>query len=517
MMDVCVIGAGVAGALIADSLAAAGRYVVVLDTGERLDEADADRYERVRLGLDPWEWHRSDRDDCEAASDLADGINGSRIKAVGGTTLHWNAYAPRLQPADFQLRSRFGIARDWPFSYDEIEPYYARAERELGVAGGDAPGAPPRSAPYPLPAHPYSYADRTCFFPAFEAAGLSLGPNPMAVNSAPYDGRSRCLGFATCWPMCPSRAKYTAMVHIRRAETTGRVEVRARCHVRRLRLASPRKVGHVEYVDAAGEQAALEARAFVLAAGGIENARLLLLSRTEGPHGQGLGNASGRVGRTLMSHTLAGARATLRERVGGHRLGYGTAIGWDLYDHAAYPDVGNLLLFPSDLQGPTPAQIAADSGLRGRALQDHVRRAYGRNVKLVAEGDMLPHLENGVTLSATRRDLHGDPVPSVTLRLTPFEHATIARGHEVGRRVLAHLRPERTWTDQGVFLAHFLGTTAMGAAPADSVCDGFGRCHELDNLFVAGSSLFPTSGAAHPTPLIAALGLRTAEHLVRSL
>ena len=517
MTDVCVIGAGVAGALVACELAEAGRSVVLLDTGARLDEAPAERYERVRLGLDPWEWEDPERDAFEASSELAAGVNGSRMKCVGGTTLHWNAYAPRLQPADFELRSRFGIARDWPFAYDAIEPFYVRAERALGVAGADAPGAPPRSAPYPLSPHPYSHADSTFFFPAFGAAGLSLGANPMAVNSEAYDGRSTCLGFATCWPMCPSRAKYTAMVHIRRAEATGNVEVRAQCHVRRLRLAADRRVGGVDCVDAAGRAESIEAKAFVLAAGGVENARLLLLSAADGRHRDGLGNASGLVGRTLMSHTLAGVRATLHERVGGHRLGYGTTLSWDLYDHATYPHAGNVLLFPSDLQGPTPAQIARADGSWGHALQERVRDGYGYNVKLVAEGDMLPHPDNRIALSTTQRDRHGDPVPVVTLRTSAFDEATIARGHEAGRRVLSHLQPRALWTDQGVFLAHFLGTTAMGTDPGAAVCDGIGRCHELDNLYIAGSSLFPTSGAAHPTLLIAALAIRTGEHLARSV
>jgi choline dehydrogenase-like flavoprotein len=138
-------------------------------------------------------------------------------------------------------------------------------------------------------------------------------------------------------------------------------------------------------------------------------------------------------------------------------------------------------------------------------------------VKLVAEGDMLPHPDNRVALSTTQRDRHGDPVPVVTLRTSAFEEATIARGHEAGRRVLSHLRPRALWTDQGVFLAHFLGTTAMGTDPGTAVCDGIGRCHELDNLYIAGSSLFPTSGAAHPTLLIAALAIRTGEHLARSV
>ncbi len=508
MVDLCIVGSGVAGALVAAEAVRAGRSVVILETGALYDDTDPDRYELVRLRLDPWPWEDDARDAVESRSDVLPRPNRSRVKAVGGTTLTWNAYAPRLQPADFEMRSRFGIGRDWPVSYDTLEPYMVRAEVEMGIAGGDAPGAPPRSAPFPVRQHAYSYADREFFFPAFEAAGFGLGPSPMAIQSP-------CPGFATCSPMCPVGAKYTALVHLRRAEATGRAEIRSRSHVRRLRLAGRHRVGVAEYVDAEGETRVVEARAFVLAAGGIETPRLLLLSATDG-HEDGLGNGSGRVGRTLMLHTNSGVRATLRRRVGGHRIGFGTTISWDAYDHSSLPGVGNLALFPADLQGPLPADIARSSELYGSALKDRVREEYGANVKIIAMGEMLPDPENRVYLSGSRTDLYGDPVPAIELRLGDFERASIARGHELGRRIMTLMDPAEMWSDSGTFSAHLMGTTVMGHDPAASVCDGFGRCHELDNLYIAGSSLFPTSGATHPQTTLAALAIRTAEHIVES-
>jgi glucose dehydrogenase len=517
VIDLCVIGSGVGGALVAWEAARAGRSVVILETGRRYEDADAERYELARLQLSPWPWEEEERDAFEVESDLRVRVNGSRIKAVGGTTLHWNAYTPRLQPGDFEMRSRYGIADDWPLGYAELEPYYLRAEQELGVAGGEGPGAPPRSAAYPLPAHAYSHADSEYFVPAFEAAGLRLAPNPMAVNSRAYDGRSTCLGYATCAPMCPTRAKYSAMVHVRKAEATGNAEVRSECHVRRLRLAGDRRVGRVEYVDGGGQPRELEAHAFVISAGGVETPRLLLLSAAEGRHAAGLGNGSGLVGRRLMFHPIAGVRATMPERVGGHRLGYGTTVSWDAYDHSTLPELGNVVLFPSDLQGPTPAEIARESGLRGAALKREVRERYGRNLKIVAEGEMLPSPANRVELSATRRDRYGDPVPRLVVGFGDFERRTIARGHELGTRIFQLAGAREIWTDSSAFVAHFMGTTRMGDDPATSVCDGYGRVHDLDNLYVASSSLFPTSAASHPTTTIAALAIRTGEHLAASL
>jgi glucose dehydrogenase len=517
LIDLCIVGSGVAGSLIAYEAARAGKSVVILETGKRYNSLDPELYERVRLQLYPWQWEEEGRDAYEVDTTMRLRLNGGRVKAVGGTTLHWNAYTPRWQPHDFEMKSRYGIARDWPLSYDELEPYYVKAERELGVAGGNAPGMPPRSAPYALPPHPYSYSDKEIFFPAFAKAGLTLGHNPMAVASQPYDGRAQCAGYSTCAPMCGSGAKYTGMVHVRKAEATGKAEVRSQCHVRRIKLANARRVGYVEYVDREGVGSRVEARAFVIAAGGIENPRLLLLSAADGPHSQGLANESGLVGRTLMFHTAAGVRATMKERVGGHRIGFGTAICWDHHQHRNLPEIGNMILFPADLQGPMPSAIARESGLSGKALKEHVRKAYGSNVKIIAEGEMLPNPANGITLSSKIRDRFGDPVPRIAMAMGEFENRTMQRGVEIGRRIMEIAGAIRIWTDTNPLGGHYMGSTCMGSDHRASVCDKYGRCHGLDNLYLAGSSIFATSSASHPTLTIAALALHQAGHIIKAV
>jgi len=517
LIDLCIVGSGVAGSLIAYEAARAGKSVVMLETGKRYNPLDPNLYERVRLQLYPWQWEEKDRDAYEVNPTMRVRLNGGRVKAVGGTTLHWNAYTPRWQPPDFEMKRRFGMARDWPLSYDELEPYYVRAERELGVAGGNAPGMPPRSAPYALPPHPYSYSDKEIFIPAFGKAGLTLGYNPMAVASQPYDGRAQCVGYTTCAPMCGSGAKYTGMVHVRKAEATGKAEVRSQCHVRRIKLASSRKVGHVEYVDSRGATNRIEARAFVIAAGGIENPRLLLLSAADGRHAQGLANESGLVGRTLMFHTAAGVRATMKQRVGGHRIGFGTSICWDHHQHKNFPGIGNMILFPADLQGPMPAAIARESGLTGAALRGHVRNSYGSNVKIIAEGEMLPNPDNRIALSSATKDRFGDPVPHIAMKMGDFENRTMQRGIEIGRRIMELAGATKIWTDTNPLGGHYMGSTCMGSDPRQSVCDKYGRCHGLDNLYLAGSSIFATSSASHPTLTIAALALHQADHIAGSV
>ncbi len=517
MADVCVVGAGVAGALAAWYLAEAGHDVVMLDTGPRFTYPDMERYARLQRGGDPWPWYREERDHYEDNARPSLGLNRNRIKAVGGTTLHWNGNAQRLQPGDFRMQSAHGVAVDWPLDYEEIEPWYMEAERQLGVSGGDAPGHPPRSGPFPLPAFDISYAEREFIVPAFEALGLPIGANTVAINSRPHDGRPPCAVFSTCIPMCPIGARYSALHHVDRAETTGRLEVRPEAHVRRLVTDGRRRVARVRYVDRNGLDREQSARCFVLAGGGVEIPRLLLLSAST-DYPDGLANSSGMVGRNYMSHPRIIVKGRLPEKLGPHRNGYHTTNCWALYQHELLPDTGNIMLSPDPNAGEHPSEIASKSKLWGVDLLSHVREQHGQHLDIHVKGDMLPLPENRVRLSRRAQDNFGDPIPVVDMRFSDFDRRALDMGAGVAHRIFEQLRARDVHqSDYGCIQNHLMGATRMGHDAAASVCDRWGRCHDLDNLYIAGSSLFPTAGCSSPTLTIAALSLRTADYLHRQV
>ena len=208
--DVCVVGAGPAGALVADRLAA-DHEVVVLDAGPRFDPADRlARQERaIRPSSDrPDVWDvGGDRDAHTSSGERFYPLNHARVKGIGGSTLHWQGMVMRLHEDDFNSEAARGVGPDWPIDYADLRPYYAAAERELGVAGAaDNPYAPPREEPYPMPAFEPSYSD-SLFAEACEELGIDMHSVPNARNSEPYDGRSACVGYGTCQPVCPSGAK----------------------------------------------------------------------------------------------------------------------------------------------------------------------------------------------------------------------------------------------------------------------------------------------------------------------
>ncbi|UVE50228.1 GMC family oxidoreductase [Haloferax larsenii] len=537
--DVCIVGAGVAGGLVAAQLATAGFDVVVLDAGPRFDRSDD--LARMETGLRPvhslgdvWEMG-GPRDRYTTAGEVAYPLNDLRVKGVGGTTLAWGGYTPRLHEKDFEMQSRYGLASDWPISYDDLEPYYARAEAELGVAGDDDNPFVERSSPFQMPAFPPSYTD-TLFRDACEELGIAFHSLPKAICSEPYDGRSPCVGYSTCTPVCPSGAKYTGFVHIRKAEKAG-ARVIDRATVRRLEHGADGKTLEAAvYATPDGSQYRQEARSFVLAAGGVETARLLLLSASDA-HPDGLANSSGAVGRNFMDHLYVNSFATLTEPLQQEPIGYVTSQSQEFYDHDD-PTPGSVMLTFGNIQSVKPIEVALRGGdavlredlddtIMGNrwgdelldSLQSRISSTPGE-LAIYGAVEMLPDPDNRITLDRSTTDAFGDPVPNV--RLSPDAHArtTGEFATEKQREILRALPvPTADISSSNTFGlgAHHMGTARMGDDPETSVVDAELRTHDVDNLFVASSAAFTTGGAANPTLTIAALSLKAADALEREL
>lgn len=521
-MDVCVIGAGPAGALAAHSLASRGHDVVILEAGKRFDANN--RSQRMKRFLrPPHEWPEvwemgGDRDAFSSSGELQYPLNHTRVKGVGGSTLHWLGLVPRFHEKDFEMHSRYGLAKDWPIEYEDLRPYYARAEREMGVAGAeDNPFAPPREESFPMSAFPSSHSD-SLFDEACDTLGIETHSIPNARNIEPYDGRAQCQGYGTCAPVCPSGAKYTADVHVRKAEEEG-VRVIDRAPVQRLEHdVEGETIEAAVYATPDADEYRQEARAFIIACGGIETPRLLLLSRSE-QYPDGLANSSGLVGRYLMDHPFVGTSALYHENTRQGHIGFMTSESHQFYDHNA-PTPGSIKLEFLNNAGQSSVELALETGEWGDELLTYIQRNSGNKLMIGALVEQLPRKENHVTLDTSHSDDHGNPVPDIHWHVGSHELETMIRAQDIQERILykmdaRHL--DRTDPNHPGPARHPMGTTRMGDDPAESVVNAQLRAHDLDNLYIASSSTFVTGGAMNPTLTIAALSLKMADHIVEAL
>jgi choline dehydrogenase-like flavoprotein len=517
--DVCVVGAGPAGALVAARLAS-DHEVVVLDAGPQFDfETRRQRQERaIRPAYDrPDVWGvGGDRDAFSASGEWFYPLNHARVKGVGGSTLHWQGMVMRLHEDDFNSGSARGVGPDWPIDYADLRPYYADAERELGVAGAaDNPFAPPREQPHPMPAFPPSYSD-SLFAEACENLGIAMHSVPNARNSESYDGRSECVGYGTCQPVCPSGAKYDATVHIDRARERGATVI-DRAPVQHL-AHGPDSIDAAVYATPDGETHWQEADAFVLACGGVETPRLLLLSASS-YYPDGLANTSGAVGKYFFDHLFAGAGGLLEERTRQNHVGFLTSETHQFYDEADAETAPFKIEF-FNYAGPSPVEMALTGEAWGDELLADLREGYGNSIALGGLVEQLPREDSYVGLDPEETDDHGNPVPDVHWNVGDRALRTIERVNEIQHRILDELGAGITWTvgpeDTGPAY-HHMGTTRMGTDPTESVVGPDLRTHDLDNCWIVSSSVFPTGGAMNPTLTISALALRAAEHVAATL
>lgn len=539
-VDVCVVGSGVAGATVASKLAGRGYSVVILEAGERFPPP-GQRYEQMERALRPSRsqsevWNvGGERDKYTTSGPIDYPLNQLRVKGVGGTTLHWAGYTPRFHERDFEMESRYGLARDWPISYENLRPYYAKAESELGVAGAvDNPYGPPREEPYPLPAFPQSHTD-AAFAEVCDEMHIHLHTMPQARNTNGYDDRPMCQGFGTCSPVCPIGAKYSGDVHVREGEARG-VRVIDRAPVQQLVHGDDStSVEAAVYATPDGQEYRQEAHHFVLACGAVENARLLLLSKSDA-YPDGLANSSGAVGRYFMDHAYAGVAARVDGVENPDPLGYTTSISQKFYEPSEETAGGFTLAFPNKppAELTDPALSGGDTRASQNVLDPLVGDQWGdelvnemheqtweggTELSCVAIIEQMPHKDNTITLDESTTDNHGNPVPDVSWGLGEYQRESIEAANRIQRKILKEMGGTITWvsgTDSHP-AGHHMGTTRMGTDPDESVVDHRLRTHDLSNLSIVSSSVFATSAAVNPTLTIVTLALKAVDHIAADI
>ncbi len=543
--QVVVIGSGAGGAAFAWALAEAGVQVQILEAGpgynprkdyllasnnweqqmfpEKVPIAGRQTHAPLQLLQDRWADLRSwnHLSGHMLASDRRSFLAYSHVVGVGGSTLHFTGEAHRMHPQAMKMRSRFGVAADWPFDYAELEPYYVEAERLIGVAGPLDPGVRTRSAPYPLPAHELSYASQK-LGEACRKLGLSWTANSVASLSKAYDGRPPCNYCGNCTRGCPRRDKGTAdLTFIAKAVATGNCTVTPGAYVLRL-LAGPHdRIKAVVYASTHGRHR-VEADYFAVACGAVESPRLLLNSSPAGSS-DGLANESGLVGRNFMETLFWASGGLYPEPLGSHRGLPSDAICWDFNAPDAIPGVvGGCRFSPStaeaDLIGPVSYARRVVGGW-GRSHKASMREQFGRMLSIGGIGENLPDEKSFIDLDPNEKDAFDLPRARIHSHLAETE---IERLHFIAktcRSILEAAGVEKILEEYGTYdgfnTTHVFGTCRMGTDANTSVVDASCRSHRWRNLLVTDASVFPSSGGGEsPALTINAIALRAARKLV---
>ena len=562
--DALIIGSGAGGSAAAYVLTSAGLNVLMLEAGDNnfpgLDDPTpgqpTPRYSNDELKgpirlfdrQDPVVEPRTFRS-SETATALPDADVNLLNRTVGGTTVHADMKYPRFNEVDFRLASALAAAGrlpngtsfiDWPLTYDELEPWYAEAERITGVAGlaGDDPFASYRSGPYPMPPSPEMYVGRVLSAGA-RKAGHTPFHYPAAINSRPYPAvpalrRPPCVNCGFCSGFgCPNNAKSSAAVTtLRAALLGGRCQLRYNCHVRRLvPAAGGRSISAVEYVDPDGATRTASADRVILAASAMESARLVLLSDLALGDGPAF-----HLGRHMLFHLQTIGVGIFKQRLHGER---GQAVTNGISDFrgvneggtALHPDgrpLGGIVEFGTSSEPIGSGKSARESldvaanipSIRDvRLKQLLVESAFHAHIAvLIMQAEDAPQAANRVDLDPNVRDVFGLPVVRLTYASHRFELDASAfykpKLIEITRQAGAQFGFVDPTSGGIPRTRHVLGGLRMGDSPEASVTDPFGRLHDFDNLYCMDGGVMPTGSGYNPTLTLIALALRAAAHVV---
>jgi len=506
-VDAVVVGAGAAGCLYAAKLAQARREVLVLDAGpawQPRDMISSQIWSRRMRWAGPY---------LESAGLHPKKSGFSSGWGFGGAANHHYGLWPRLHPEDFKLQSLYGRGLDWPIDYDDLRPYYDRLQEEVGISGdAEAEIWRPPGAPYPMPPL-REFRQVEIIRRGFEKRGLHVAPAPMAINSVVYKNRAACLYDGWCDAGCPIGALANPLVTYKvEAEQHG-ARFRAGAFVKRIIAATRDRIAGVEYTDAKGNTVRQPAALVILAAAVTYNPALLLHSRSAF-HPEGIGNASGLVGRYFMTHPSCLIMGLFDEDTEPHMgVTQGNLLCQDAYAKevpadafGSYQWVLGRAMKPNDLTGLAFSR----PDLIGPELEPFLRKAARSAGSMMGIAEELPEFENRIELSG-RADAGGFRQPRTVHGFSDNTLRLQQRMIEEGLEIFHAAGCAEPWSVK--MNIHAMGGTIMGSSPEHSVTDSYGRVHGVDNLFIAGSGLYPTAGGVNPTYTLLALGMRATEQI----
>jgi choline dehydrogenase-like flavoprotein len=511
--DLCVVGSGIAGMLLAERALARGRRVLMIERGTTLSFEDR---RRLNSHDDPLVFNKSPHFSKHEPQPVGPRTRGREyvyhpVYNLGGSTNHFYGNMPRIHPAHFERAAFGGASRRWPLTYNEIEPFYLEAERRLKISGNSERKPFAGRFAYPLPPHRLSPSDRACEAIFGEEHVMQV---PTVRPSQAVDGRPKCCGTNLC-DLCPVDSKGTALNTVY-PSMRDRVDLRSGLLVTEIRCRSGQATS-LSAVDAEGRRLEIRARQFVIACNGIDSCLLLLRSGDVPRHPS--------LGRYYMDHPVFDLAV--------YGTGFDTKPG---YGDSA--QTGMITAFFEELGDDLPVSLLGEiklgtlamnqgEGNRDTLVQDIIRRSIEQRSFLrpalrnrfreqwastldlwfLVESQPLQHS----TVSIRRIEPSGQAIPEISIPYPEYLGTCIERVTSFIRQRLPNAEVRHLSTYPGSH--HWLGATRMADSPRDGCVDRDLRYHGLENLYVLSGSAFPSSSSANPTLTLSALALRLGDHL----
>jgi choline dehydrogenase-like flavoprotein len=554
--DVVVIGSGAGGGTVTKVLADMGVKVTLLEAGPMLNPAKDFKehmwpYQVPHRGAGddgryyfgkgyPFGYFLAPNGYWDIPGEPYSSAPGSefrwfRSRILGGRTNHYGRITLRFADYDFKPYSRDGLGTDWPISYEDIAPYYDKAEAFIGVTGSkeNIRSAPDGIfQPCPPPRVHEQMMQKSC-----KSLGIPCIPSRLSIITKAHNGRVPCHYCGQCGRGCVTASNYSSsQVQIFPAMKTGNVTLITGAMARELITDATGKVVAVSYIDKATRtERRIACRSVVLAASALESTRLLLNSKSS-RHPNGLANSSGVVGKYLTDSTgfsmsaqvpaLEGMKIHDSDGMGGMHV-YVPWWEWDKknkeFPRGYHIEIGGGYGMPG--VGSFNGVCRTNEGY-GANLKNAIKKDYGTWVGLAGRGEMVPNAGTYAEIDPTGTvDQFGIPTLRFHFQWTDYEYKQVEHMEKTFKAMLegiggkVQIRPgaAQNKISLGGEIIHELGTIRMGDDPSTSALNKYCQAHEVKNLFVADAAPFVSNPDKNPTLTICALAWRTSEYLAEEM